>query len=112
MIELFDTWSQMFIVFTGLFSVYLMSSADAATRMYGGFTGLIGEPFWLATAMINNQYGVMILVVVYGINWIRAFRVNRTLVESTGGKFSLLEWTRQIRKAFGEITIGIIDFLK
>lgn len=44
--------------------------------MFAGVIGLIGEPFWFATAFINAQYGILILVLVYGINWARVVYTN------------------------------------
>lgn len=71
-----DIISQTVIVFTGFLSMYLLSSQETKTRMYAGLIGLFGEPFWLTTAIINGQWGVIILVVVYGINWFRIFWFN------------------------------------
>tara|TARA_R110001632_G_scaffold223676_1_gene355635 strand:- start:314 stop:487 length:174 start_codon:yes stop_codon:yes gene_type:complete len=44
--------------------------------MYAGIVGMIGEPFWLATAVINEQWGILPLVVVYGVNWVRVIHSN------------------------------------
>jgi hypothetical protein len=71
-----DIICQTIIVFTGFTSMYLLSSQDARTRMWAGLVGLFGEPFWLITAVINGQWGVIILVVIYGINWFRIFWFN------------------------------------
>ena len=76
MIEIIDWLSQTVIIFTGIGSIYLVSSQHAKTRMYAGIIGLIGEPFWLTTALINGQWGLVILVVAYGINWSRVFWKN------------------------------------
>jgi len=91
MIELFLNWisitplldliAQVVIIFTGIFSVYFMSSPDAKKRRNGAAIGLIGEPFWLTTAIMNGQPGVIVLVVIYGINWTRAFYVNYKIVK-------------------------------
>lgn len=81
MIETIDTISQIVIVFTGLFSVYLMSSPKAINRRNGAAIGLFGEPFWFATAYIHDQAGVVVLAFVYGVNWARAFYINYKLVK-------------------------------
>lgn len=70
-IEIIDIISQCIITCTGFFSLYLMASQNPKTRMYAGIVGLAGEPFWLATAIINHQWGVVLLCIVYGINWAR-----------------------------------------
>lgn len=70
-IEFIDYFCQAVITCTGVTSLYLMGGQTARIRMWGGIVGLIGEPFWLTTASINQQYGIMVLCVVYGIAWIR-----------------------------------------
>lgn len=70
-LEIIDWVSQAIITCTGFCSLYLMASQEARVRMWGGIIGLSGEPFWLVTATINDQYGVMALCFVYGVNWAR-----------------------------------------
>ena len=76
MIEILDYTSQGIITCTGFLSLYLLASQEAKKRMYAGLVGLFGEPFWFFTAYVNGQYGVMLLVLVYGINWARIARSN------------------------------------
>ena len=71
MLDILDYASQGIITFTGFTSLYLMASQDPRMRYYAGLVGLFGEPFWFFTAWVNNQYGVMLLVFVYGVNWTR-----------------------------------------
>jgi hypothetical protein len=71
LIEILDYASQAVITCTGFLSLYLMASQEAKVRMYAGLVGLFGEPFWFFTAYINEQYGILILVLIYGVNWIR-----------------------------------------
>lgn len=80
--ELFDYLCQIIITGTGCYSLLAIGSEDAKVRMNGGIVGLIGQPFWLATSLINGQYGLLILVIVYGISWIRVIRTNRKQIES------------------------------
>lgn len=72
-----DLIAQAVITCTGCFSLYLMASQDRRTRKLGGVIGLIGEPFWLTTALINDQWGVVLLCFVYGVNWARIVWCNR-----------------------------------
>ena len=52
--------SQIFIpVFTGL-SVYLVSRTDKFHR-WGYVVGLCNQPFWIYTAINNEQYGILAL---------------------------------------------------
>lgn len=76
-----DLLAQIVIIFTGIFSVFWMSSPEARVRRNGAAIGLFGEPFWLTTAIINGQPGVIVLVIIFGINWSRAFYVNYKLVK-------------------------------
>lgn len=71
LIEILDYASQAVITCTGFLSLYLMASQEAKVRMYAGLVGLFGEPFWFFTAYINEQYGILVLVLIYGVNWIR-----------------------------------------
>jgi len=76
MIEILDWISQGIITCTGFLSLYLMASQESKTRLYAGLVGLLGEPFWFFTAYVNEQYGVMLLVFVYGVNWVRLVHSN------------------------------------
>lgn len=76
MIDIIDYLCQGVIICTGFTSLYLFASQDAKTRMWAGVIGLIGEPFWLTTAFINGQWGVVLLAMVYGVNWVRVIYSN------------------------------------
>lgn len=80
--ELFDYLCQILITGTGCYSLLAIGSEDPKVRMNGGIVGLIGQPFWLATSLINGQYGLLVLVLVYGISWIRVIKTNRKQIES------------------------------
>lgn len=80
-IDFFDYFSQVVITFTGFAAMYLLASQDPKTRMYAGIVGLAGEPFWLATALINEQWGIVALVFVYGVNWGRVVWSNYSETE-------------------------------
>ena len=71
MIQYLDWFSQAVITCTGFLSLYLLASQDPKTRFYAGCVGLFGEPFWFFTAYVNAQYGIILLVAVYGVIWIR-----------------------------------------
>ena len=76
MIDIIDYSCQAAVTCTGFFSLYLLASQDARVRMYAGIVGIIGEPFWLTTAIINEQWGILPLVVIYGVNWVRVIASN------------------------------------
>lgn len=66
-----DAFAQTVITCTGCTSLYLLASQSPRVRMWGAIVGLIGEPFWLTTAWINEQAGIVLLAFVYGVNWTR-----------------------------------------
>lgn len=82
MIEILDYISQGVITCTGFLSMYLMASQDPKTRFYAGCIGMLGEPFWFFTAYVNGQFGVILLVAVYGVNWFRLIVSNYKAVRS------------------------------
>ena len=76
-----DIIAQIGVLFTGLVAVYLSASQKAKIRMYGGLFGLAGEPFWFITSYINNQFGIMILAIVYAFMWLRVVIKNYNSIE-------------------------------
>lgn len=75
-----DIIAQCVITVTGFTSLYLMASQAPRTRMYGGMVGLAGEPFWLLTAYLHEQWGVVALAIVYAVNWYRVVRKNASVL--------------------------------
>ena len=61
----------------GLTAVYLAASQDRKMRMWAGIMGLAGEPFWLTTAILNKQIGIVVLAFVYAYGWYRMIQSNR-----------------------------------
>jgi hypothetical protein len=92
-IQYLDWFSQFVITCTGFLSLYLMASQDPRTRFYAGCVGLFGEPFWFFTAFVNGQFGVMALVFVYGVNWVRLVYSNYKVMEKETCLFSK-EWLK------------------
>ena len=93
MIEILDYVSQAIITCTGFLSLYLMASQDPRTRFYAGCVGMFREPFWFFTAWVNGQYGIMLLVFVYGVNWGRLMYSNYKVTERQPCLFSK-DWLR------------------
>jgi hypothetical protein len=73
----FDIFSQLMIFVTGVMAVFLAGSTSPQTRVYAGWFGMAGEPFWFATAYLNQQWGILLLVIVYAIGWGRMIINNR-----------------------------------
>lgn len=63
--ELLDVIAQIGITITGVLSVFLI----AHKSKWGPMFGLLGEPFWFLTSIINKQAGIVVLTVVYTIGW-------------------------------------------
>jgi len=78
--NMLDQIAQIGIFTTGVVALYLVGPTDPRQRMRAGIFGLCGEPFWLITALINAQWGVVLLVAIYGYNWWRVFSNNRKLL--------------------------------
>jgi len=57
--------AQIGIAVTGMLSIFLV----AYKSKWGPVFGLLGEPFWLITAINNGQWGVILLVLAYTIGW-------------------------------------------
>jgi hypothetical protein len=54
---------------------------------------MFGEPFWFFTAFVNGQYGIMLLVFVYGVNWGRLIYSNYKVMGNEPSLFSK-DWLR------------------
>jgi nicotinamide riboside transporter PnuC len=65
-IKFIDNVCQVFIVVLGLIAILLV----ARKNKWGFIFGLLSQPFWLITAYINNQWGVLLLSVGYTFSWI------------------------------------------
>lgn len=73
---LIDQIAQYGIAVPGLVALYLAGSTSTKDRRRAGIFGLISEPFWFATAIINHQPGVMVLATFYAFFWWRMVRNN------------------------------------
>lgn len=65
---------QFFIAFFGLSSIFLLSSKNIKLLKYGFLCGLLAEPFWFASAWLNDQWGIIIVCVVYMGFYIRGLK--------------------------------------
>ena len=71
-----DVIAQTVITCTGCSCLWLMASQEPRVRMWAAIIGLAGEPFWLLTAYLNEQWGIVALAFVYGFNWLRIGYIN------------------------------------
>lgn len=63
-----DTISQAGIFLFGLSSVILI----AKKSKWGIICGLLSQPFWLATSILHNQWGITLINIIYTGTWIYA----------------------------------------
>lgn len=77
MLETYDLIAQIGVFFTGVIALYLAGSTKRKKRMWAGIVGMIGEPFWLMTAILNEQWPVVLLVAIYFFSWFRVYWNNR-----------------------------------
>ena len=61
-----DLICQIGITIFGIAAIFLI----AKKNKWGFVLGLISQPFWLITSMVNHQWGVFLLSIVYMFNWI------------------------------------------
>ena len=61
-----DAISQVGVGILGVIAIILISRKNK----WGFVFGLVSQPFWFATTIINRQWGVFILSVVYAGCWI------------------------------------------
>jgi len=65
------TWDQWFLTIFSLLGAWLITDTRPAVRRWGPVFGLCSQPFWLYTASINGQPGVLIMAGVYTVVWMR-----------------------------------------
>lgn len=61
-----DLICQIGIIVFGVSAVFLV----AKKNKWGFVLGLISQPFWLVTSIVNHQWGVFLLSIVYMFNWV------------------------------------------
>jgi hypothetical protein len=63
--------TQIGIVFFGPLAIFLVSCKEEKTRRWGYVCGCLSQPFWFWTAIINEQWGILILSFFYAFSWMR-----------------------------------------
>lgn len=63
--------SQIGIIFFGPLAIYLVSCKNGKVRRWGYIAGCCSQPFWFWTAIINNQWGILVLSFFYAFAWIK-----------------------------------------
>lgn len=60
---------QVGIALTGVTAVFLTQSKRERWRRYACLFGMAGQPFWFASAISAQQWGVLILCSLYTVAW-------------------------------------------
>lgn len=55
----------------GCTSIYALTSKSRKVRKVGSIVGLLNEPLWFYAAWVANQWGIMVLVAVYAVMYVR-----------------------------------------
>lgn len=67
---------QIVIAICGVVSIYLTNQEATEVRKYACIFGLIAQPFWLYSALINAQWGIVALSFVYAYGWWIGFKTH------------------------------------
>lgn len=62
---------QIALAVTGTAAVWLTNDPREQYRKWAAVAGLSSEPFWFHGAWAADQYGVMVLCVIYTVGWSR-----------------------------------------
>ena len=57
------------ILLTGVPAIWLSQSPSANARRYACLFGMAGQPFWLYAAISADQWGILIVNVLYTVAW-------------------------------------------
>ena len=68
-----DDISQILILSTSGATIFLLSSENKIKRKQGYIIGLFGEPFWIISTIINEQWGIFILSLWYSFNFVKGY---------------------------------------
>ena len=67
---------QVAIAVTGVLAIWMSQSPSERARFAAPFFGLLGQPFWMYTTFVAEQWGIFILTFFYTLAWARgAWRV-------------------------------------
>ncbi len=63
--------SQIGIIVFGLSAIWLVGGKEKKWRRWGFVLNLCSQPFWTYVAIMNEQYGILVLTLIYAWGWIR-----------------------------------------
>jgi hypothetical protein len=62
---------QIGIAVFGVLAVWFTQDRRFSIRRWACICGLAGQPFWMWTAIKHHQWGIVLLVFLYGASWAR-----------------------------------------
>jgi hypothetical protein len=68
---------QIWIAVTGCISAWAIHSPDKKVRLLACVFALAGQPAWFYAAWEAQQWGILIMDVVYTTGWVRGYWANR-----------------------------------
>jgi len=66
--KMIDQIAQAWIILFGIPAIWLVGRLEKWKR-WGYIFGLLSQPAWLYTSIVNEQYGIMVLVLWYTYSW-------------------------------------------
>ena len=67
---------QVAIAFTGVIAIWLSQDERSNFRKYACLFGITGQPFWMYSAIVAEQWGILTLTFFYTWAWIKGIRVH------------------------------------
>lgn len=67
---------QIAIAVLGTASVWMVNSPNGSARQWAPVLGLASQPFWVHAAWTAQQWGILLLTVVYTLAWLRGLRTH------------------------------------
>ena len=64
-----NTIAQVGIAVTGLTAIFLTQSRSANARRCACLFGIAGQPFWIWSAWVASQWGILFLCLFYTAAW-------------------------------------------
>nr|WP_313470792.1 hypothetical protein [Stenotrophomonas geniculata] len=74
------------IAFTGFTAIWLTQSKRERVRRFACLFGLAGQPFWFASAIAAEQWGIVVLCCFYTVAWARGVWNNWIKQEAPDGR--------------------------
>ncbi|WP_423176256.1 MULTISPECIES: hypothetical protein [unclassified Stenotrophomonas maltophilia group] len=91
---------QIAIAATGVTAIWLTQSKSEKARRFACLFGLAGQPFWFASAIAAEQWGIVVLCCFYTVAWARGVW-NNWLSPKRKGADGLTRGQRALKEAHG-----------